>query len=67
MSIEGAKALPVVSGDGPWSVAVAAPVLSQGDLLGCVLFAQPDSAPADELEFKLAETVAGFLGGQMEA
>ena len=63
----GAKALPVVSGDGPWSVAVAAPVLSQGDLLGCVLFAQPDSAPADELEFKLAETVAGFLGGQMEA
>ena len=63
----GAKALPVVSGDGPWSVAVAAPVLSQGDLLGCVLFAQPDSAPADELEFKLAQTVAGFLGGQMEA
>ena len=63
----GTKALPVVSGDGPWSVAVAAPVLSQGDLLGCVLFAQPDSAPADELEFKLAETVAGFLGGQMEA
>ena len=63
----GTKALPVVSGDGPWSVAVAAPVLSQGDLLGCVLFAQPDSAPADELEFKLAQTVAGFLGGQMEA
>ena len=63
----GTKALPVVSGDGPWSVAVAAPVHRQGDLLGCVLFAQPDSAPADELEFKLAQTVAGFLGGQMEA
>ena len=64
----GAPALPVVGGEGPWSVAVAAPVLSEGDLMGCVLFAQlKDSRPASEVEYKLAETAAGFLGRQMES
>ena len=64
----GAPTLPIVDGDGPFSVAVAAPVVSEGDLMGCVLFAQAkNSPPASEVEYKLAETVAGFLGRQMEA
>ena len=64
----GGPELPITENDGPYSVAVAAPVVSEGDLMGCILFAQPkNSPPAGEVEYKLAETVAGFLGRQMEA
>ena len=64
----GAGAMPVVDTDGPYSVAVAAPVVSEGDLMGCVLFAQlKDGRGAGEVECKLAETVASFLGKQMES
>ena len=64
----GGPELPITENDGPYSVAVAAPVVSEGDLMGCILFAQPkNSPPAGEIEYKLAETVAGFLGRQMEA
>ena len=64
----GAITMPVVDTDGPYSVAVAAPVVSEGDLMGCVLFAQlKDSRGAGEVECKLAETVASFLGKQMES
>ena len=49
-------------------VAVAAPILSEGDVLGCVLFAAArGGAPAGETERKLAQAVAGFLGKQMES
>ena len=52
-------ALPIVSGEGPYSVAVAAPVVSEGDLMGCVIFAGGKNSPAPgEVEYKLAETVA---------
>ena len=64
----GSPLLPIVSGEAPYSVSVAAPVLSEGDLLGCVLFAQGKSgAVPGEVEYKLAETAASFLGRQMEA
>jgi len=47
---------------------VAAPILSQGDLMGCVmlLMNEEDSALA-EADQRLAQTVAGFLGRQMES
>ena len=64
----GGRAVPIVDSDAPYTLSVAAPVISEGDLLGCVLFAGARNAPpAGEVEFKLAETAAGFLGRQMEA
>lgn len=49
------------------AIAVAAPILAEGDVLGCVMFlSHPGSPAATDLEFKLAQTVAGFLGRQME-
>ena len=49
-------------------ISAAAPILSEGDVLGCVLFlTRPGAAESSELEFKLAQTVAGFLGRQMES
>ena len=60
--------LPVVDTDERYAVAVAAPILSEGDVLGCVLFvAAHDDGPAGETERKLAQAVSGFLGKQMES
>ena len=50
-----------------YHLGVAAPIISEGDLRGCVmlLLSENDSAPG-ESEQKLAQTVAGFLGRQLE-
>ena len=51
-----------------YHLGVAAPIVAEGDLLGCVmlLMQENDTAP-DEAEQKLAQTVASFLGTQMES
>ena len=47
---------------------VAAPILAEGDLLGLVLFISSDSAAVTgDTEYKLAQTIAAFLGRHMEA
>ena len=51
-----------------YHLGVAAPILSQGDLMGCVmLLLGENDAPLAEADQKLAQTVAGFLGKQMES
>ena len=46
----------------------SSPILSQGDLMGCVmLLLGEDSATLDEGAQVLVQTVAGFLGRQMES
>ena len=46
---------------------VAAPIVAAGDVLGCVVFAaKRGAASLGDTESKLAQTVAGFLGRQME-
>ena len=58
---------PVCEGISEHCISVAAPILSAGDVLGCVVFAAAkDSAPYGETECKLAQVVAAFLGKQME-
>ena len=60
--------LPVVDTDERYAVSVAAPILSEGDLKGSVMILQEDGgAEAGESELKLAQTVAAFLGRQMES
>ena len=64
---DGGAAVPVTELEGAPVSSVAAPILSAGDVMGCVVFvAQPGRAVGDT-ERKLAELVAGFLGRQMEA
>ena len=47
---------------------VSAPILSEGDLMGCVmLLLEEQDEPLGEAEQKLVQTVAGFLGRQMES
>ena len=51
-----------------YCAAVAAPIISQGDVLGLVLFVEEaDAAPTGETEYKLAQTIAAFLGRHMES
>ena len=51
-----------------YHLGVAAPILSQGDLMGCVmLLMNEEDTPLAEADQKLAQTVAGFLGRQMES
>ena len=42
-----------------------APIISEGDALGAIIFLSPDKKMG-EIEGKLAQTAAGFLGKQME-
>ena len=51
-----------------YHLGVAAPILSQGDLMGCVMLLMNEEAvPMAEEAQRLAQTVAGFLGKQMES
>ena len=51
-----------------YAAAVAAPIISEGDVLGLVLFVE-DGEPqvTGETEYKLAQTIAAFLGKHMES
>ena len=59
-------ALAVSEAAAEYTVAVAAPILCQGDVLGQVLFLTGQDRMAGESEYKLAQTVAAFLGKNME-
>ena len=51
-----------------YHLGVAAPILCQGDLMGCVMLLLGENAqPLAESDQRLAQTVAGFLGKQMES
>ena len=65
---KGQPPLPVTEQNERHRVCVAAPVLSQGDTMGLVLFVAEDpDTQAGDAEYKLAQTIAAFLGKQMEA
>ena len=50
-----------------YHLGVAAPILSQGDLMGCVMMLLgEDHTPLQEHDQKLVQTMAAFLGKQME-
>ena len=47
---------------------VATPILSEGDLMGCaMILLEEGDMPLTEPEQKLVQTVAGFLGRQLES
>ncbi len=74
--LEGRKIYQYQSGDSPMAisdetgkyfVSCAAPILAEGDVLGCVLFAAEEGKlSADETDYKLLQTTSGFLGRHME-
>ena len=60
---------PIFATDGAekYQLGAASPILSQGDLMGCVMLLLDEGAsPLQEADQYLARTAAGFLGRQME-
>ncbi len=51
--------------DGKYNYQLIAPIICEGDALGAIVFLSPDKKMG-EVEGKLAQTAAGFLGKQME-
>ena len=72
---EGEEKLPVLGGshDSSHYISCAMPIISEGDIIGCVASVQPweegrgGSTPAGAVEAKLIQTAAGFLGRQLES
>ena len=61
---------PIFAADGAdrYRLGAAAPILSQGDLMGCVmLLLGENDSPLQESDQGLAKLAAGFLGRQMES
>ena len=61
---------PVYAADGEekYRLGAAAPILSQGDLMGCVMLLLEDSdPPLADGDQSLVKTAASFLGRQMES
>ncbi len=64
---EGEAQLPASDYSDHYIITTAAPILAEGDVLGCVAFlSEKDSVAVNESEYKLAQTIAGFLGRHME-
>ena len=64
---EGESPIQACEGVEKYHLGVAAPILSQGDLMGCVMMLlQEHDAPLQDADQRLAQTAAGFLGRQME-
>lgn len=62
----GGKLMPVAADNDRYKLALAAPIISEGDVLGGVIFLSDAEKPEiGEVEYKLAQTVAGFLGRQL--
>ena len=64
---EGESPLPACEESDKFQLDVAAPILSEGDVLGSVLFVSQEGGAAGETEYKLVQTVSAFLGRHMES
>ena len=59
--------IPFAEGEEILNLSVAAPIIAEGDVMGCVVYVAKQSSPEPtEVQVKLAMTVASFLGKQME-
>ena len=58
---------PIYASEGRFQLGAASPILSQGDLMGCVmLLLGENDDPLAENDQCIVKTAAGFLGRQME-
>ena len=63
---KGEKRIPAAAGNEKFHLGAAAPILSQGDLMGCVMLLDDGNGSFGPGEQILLKTAAGFLGKQME-
>lgn len=56
----------IAEGVDKYNAGVVVPIVSEGDTIGSVIFVLKDGEQPGEIESKLAESAAGFLGRHME-
>ena len=68
MKSSAGKKVPVADGNEKYSAGVVYPIIAEGDTIGSVVFLRDESTSGvpGEIEEKLAQSAAGFLGKQME-
>jgi AbrB family transcriptional regulator (stage V sporulation protein T) len=68
---EGSEQISVIRDGGSHFVRAAMPILSEGDIVGCVVSLsgteRDEKKPTGDVETKLIQTAAGFLGRQLES
>ena len=61
------KRVNVIEGSEKYTAGVVVPIISEGDTIGSVVFFSNETTPQmGEVEEKLAQSAAGFLGRHME-
>jgi AbrB family transcriptional regulator (stage V sporulation protein T) len=63
---ESERKIPLIDDGDKYSLEAAAPIISDGDILGSVVFFSQGDAVAGETESKIAQAAALFLGRQLE-
>ena len=66
VSYESGKSVSIADGLEKYSAGVVVPIISEGDTIVSVLFVMKEGERASEIDGKLAESAAGFLGKHME-
>ena len=66
MANPGSKSVQVSDESDKYEAGVVAPIVYDGDSIGSVVFIAEPASSVGEVETKLAETAAGFLGKTME-
>lgn len=67
LSTQAGKDIAVVDGNENYKAGVIAPIVYEGDSIGSVMIIAPDGTrDFGDVESKLAEVAAGFLGKTME-
>lgn len=66
VTYESGRKVSVADGNDKYNAGVVVPIVSEGDTIGSVMFVMRDGEKLTEIEEKLAQTAAGFLGRHME-
>jgi AbrB family transcriptional regulator (stage V sporulation protein T) len=66
ITVSHGKHINIADGNDKYSAGVVVPIVSEGDTIGSVLFIMNEGEQPSEVENKLAESAAGFLGKHME-
>ncbi|MGM9937814.1 MAG: stage V sporulation T C-terminal domain-containing protein, partial [Candidatus Ornithomonoglobus sp.] len=66
VTYESGRVVSIADGNDKYNAGVVVPIISEGDTIGSVVFVMKDGEKPSEVEDKLAQTAAGFLGRHME-
>lgn len=66
INYQSGKNVTVADGIDKYNAGVVVPIVAEGDTIGSVLFIMKNNERPSEVEEKLAESAAGFLGKHME-